>query len=519
MKMDQSQILSKEEFENKDLYDEGHYITVDEAPYRMPNNQDIQQMAFEMEPGYFDDDHGSNSVFGLCSSYSLKRNDRFYKSSFFFDKYTRYRSLRGRAVSFDNSLPRQIDIPPSPISIRSFRSVQETDQYEADLKSIISSAHDPYLDFVAYYFPNVYDYAPLTAEDMKDGYVPKWMYNIYSLPNLALPMSYFCVGIALQLVRTPLIIYFIQDMNASPSDINVLFTVMAVPWCFKVFYGFLSDCLPIGGQRRKPYFFVGWLVYVVSNIILAIVTKPSIQICICFMFTQTAGFMLADVMTDALIVERSQYEPIHLKGTMQSQGYVVRFFGSVIGATIGALVFNEDLKWFLSINIVFLLNALIPIIFLVPVVPFLMEIETSCVPKNFFNQLHSLFETVQLKAVWRPMFFVYIYNALQWTNASWMNYLVEGLDFKAWMIGIISIGGSIMTWIGIIVYEKYFFATSWRIVFFWCTILAAIISLGQILLVFRVNSKWGINDIYFSASDDVLVEFVIALQFLPMCIM
>ena len=64
-------------------------------------------------------------------------------------------------------------------------------------------------------------------------------------------MSYFCVGVALQLLRTPLIVYFIVDLDATPAEVNVLFTVMAVPWCFKVIYGFMSDCIPIMGERRK----------------------------------------------------------------------------------------------------------------------------------------------------------------------------------------------------------------------------------------------------------------------------
>jgi MFS family permease len=474
----------------------------------------------------------SNSDFGF--THNLKKT---VTSSFFFDKYTRTPNrLRVRSLNMNhtwsNILPIPINMdtqshanihanyPHSPgNTCASIRSSDEVQQYEYDSKVTASSAHDPYLDFVSKFYPKVYDYAPLTAEDMKEGFVPEWMFKIYSLPNLAIPMSYFCVGIALQLLRTPLIVYFIQDMDASASDVNVLFTVMAVPWCFKVFYGLLSDCMPIGGQRRKPYFFVGWLVYVMSNIVLAVTPKPSIRMCILFVFFQTAGFMLADVMTDAFIVERSQYEPPDKKGTMQSQGYIIRFFGSVVGATVGASVFNKDLRWFLPINAIFFLNALFPVLFLVPIVPFLMEIETNSKPQNFFNQLHTLFETVQLKAVWRPMTFVYVYNALQLTNASWMNFLVEGLDFKAWMIGIVGIAGSLMSWCGIIVYEKYFFATSWRIVFFWCTALAAIISLGQVLLVFGINRKIGINDIYFSVGDDVLVEFVIAVQFLPMCIM
>lgn len=295
---------------------------------------------------------------------------------------------------------------------------------------------------------------------------------------------------------------------------------VAVPWCFKVIYGFLSDCVPISGMRRKPYFMSGWLVYILSNLILTFTRSPSIGLCISMVFLQTAGYMLADVMTDALIVERSRYETQETRGTMQSKGYIIRFFGSTIGATIGALVYNkDDWSWYLPINVVFFINGAFPLLFLLPFVPYLLELETGCVPKNFWKQCGDLFDTASLRAVWQPMTFVYIYNALQLTNAAWMNFLVEGLNFSAWQIGIVSVVGSVMAWFGIMTYKRFFFASNWRIVYFWCTTLAAVIALGQIILVFGWNRAIGIPDIWFSMGDDVLVEFVIAVQFLPMCIM
>lgn len=451
-----------------------------------------------------------------------KTKRKMHASSFFFDKYTRMAASSPTYRSKHRYSPPMM-LLDSPSTVRVTEKNEDVppkvDTTTTKRFGGVASAHDPYLDFVSRFFPSVYMYEPLKPDDMKLGKVPEWMYQLYSLPNLAIPMSYFCIGVALHLIRTPLIVYFIQEQGASASEINVLFTVMAVPWCFKVFYGFLSDCFPIRGQRRKPYFFAGWLVYVIGNIIPAITPQPSIQSCIFFVFVQTAGFMLSDVMTDALVVERSQYEPMDIKGTMQSQGYVIRFFGAVIGAIVGAFLFNTDLEWFLSINTIFFLNALFPVIFLVPVVPFLMEIETNCVAQDLTSQLKILFDTVQLKAVWKPMIFVYIYNALQLTNPAWMNFLVTGLHFKAWMIGLVGIVGSVFSWIGLMAYEKYFFASSWRIVYLWCTGIVAIISIAQVILVFGWNRKFGISDLLFSVGDDVFEEFILGVQFLPMCIM
>lgn len=73
-------------------------------------------------------------------------------------------------------------------------------------------------------------YTPLTKDEQeamkKDpSNVPNWMNEFNSLPNVAIPLSYFCIGIALQLLRTPLIVYFIEDQGATAAEVNVLFTV------------------------------------------------------------------------------------------------------------------------------------------------------------------------------------------------------------------------------------------------------------------------------------------------------
>ena len=53
------------------------------------------------------------------------------------------------------------------------------------------------------------------------------------------------------------------------------------------------------------------------NLVLAAIPEPSVSTCIFFVFIMTSAYMLADVMTDALIVERSRYEK--RKGGLQSR--------------------------------------------------------------------------------------------------------------------------------------------------------------------------------------------------------
>jgi hypothetical protein len=50
----------------------------------------------------------------------------------------------------------------------------------------------------------------------------------------------------------------------------------SLPWSFKLLYGLLSDCQPLFKQRRKPYFVIGWSVYVLANVTLAFIGTPGI---------------------------------------------------------------------------------------------------------------------------------------------------------------------------------------------------------------------------------------------------
>jgi len=77
-----------------------------------------------------------------------------------------------------------------------------------------------------------------------------------------------------------------------------------VPFSFKLIFGLLSDCVPIKGQRRKPYLIMGWMVYIAANVYLASRVRPTINELIGLTWVFVTGYMLAAIVTDAIVVER-----------------------------------------------------------------------------------------------------------------------------------------------------------------------------------------------------------------------
>jgi hypothetical protein len=145
--------------------------------------------------------------------------------------------------------------------------------------------------------------------------------TIYDWKNVALPVSYFLVGLIPAIQSTPLTIYMVQTLNATPGQQNSLAILIATPFTIKVAIGFLSDTFPICGQRRKPYFIIGYLLCIPALVCLALLGLSVL------IFISALGQLIADVMADTMVVERAKLEAEESRGSFQSACYAIRFTG------------------------------------------------------------------------------------------------------------------------------------------------------------------------------------------------
>lgn len=342
----------------------------------------------------------------------------------------------------------------------------------------------------------------------------------FSSQNIGIIGSYFSVGLMMELSSVPIQYYLIEDLSASSADFTYYSILVRLPWSLKVVFGLISDVFPVLGLRRLPYFFAGWGLHILSNVMLAMAGEPGLQMILGLSFVSAFGYVFSDVMTDAMLVEKSRHEPANTrKGNLQATAYVARFLGSAIGTLAGTLLYNKDTwGWGLSISAIFWLNALLPLLIIVPTAPFLVE------AKVFGTQLwakhaHDISMLVQNRAVWQPMSFVFIYNMMQIPNAAWTNFVVVGLGFSNFQLGMVSVGGAVFTWVGSCVYKQYYLQSNWQRVYLTTTIVVTIFSFLQVILITGLNRKMGIPDIVFAIGDDVGQDFVAGLQILPLVMM
>jgi len=172
---------------------------------------------------------------------------------------------------------------------------------------------------------------------------------------------------------------------------------------------------------------------------------------------------------------------------------------------------------YVSVQVCALCGSL-PLAILIPAIPSLFELEGES--KSVRAQCNDIWMMVQLKSVWKPMSFIYVYNMFQTPNTAWNSYLQLTLHFPAWFLGFIALVGSVMTFVGIVAYKKFFFKSSWRFIYAFSSITTTLFSAMQLVLIFQINERYlGISNYPFAMGDDVLQQFLSGIQFLPCCIM
>lgn len=108
-----------------------------------------------------------------------------------------------------------------------------------------------------------------------------WHSNLYSAQNWALNSNYFNSGLAINFLLTPVTYYLVGRRDTDSAILNIYRAAMYLPWCLKLFFGVMSDTWSISGSRRRPYFLMGWVLFIVANVSVWLVGDPGVPlICI-----------------------------------------------------------------------------------------------------------------------------------------------------------------------------------------------------------------------------------------------
>jgi BT1 family len=359
--------------------------------------------------------------------------------------------------------------------------------------------------------------------------------------NIAIPACYLLVGL-LQGLSAVVVNVLPLDLGATEAQQTTVSSIRHLPSSFKLLIGFWSDVVPIAGYRRKPYMLLGWATASVAMILLYMGSNlhiparnagcfadnangdavddyvpgeipenaPSMPFLSACLLLFGIGFWMADVMADSLVAEKAKLELDHQRGSIQSTCYACRFFGVMVAVPASTALYS-----IYGPATVIQVLAVLPVC-IVPLIYVLAETPHVAVPTPR-AQCAEIWNTVQSRAVWQPMAFVYLFNVLQVGNAAWKEYLSTVQRFTSCQLNLLLIVSYILLFVGILMYKFYLLNWSWRSVYVTTTLLNGFFSSLQVLLIYGIT--FGLSPFWFTLGDEAFSEFIMGIQYLPTTIM
>ena len=190
---------------------------------------------------------------------------------------------------------------------------------------------------------------------------------------LPLLMVYFAYG-ALGIIAVADSFWVKKELTLSPAALAQLGVWLTLPWAVKMIFGELVDTVPLLGSRRRGYVFLGASLIATGLILLAgaagkwITFAPPEQLYIIAQIVTVIGVVLQDVVADAMSTEvvpriapdgtpRPQSDIDQDLGMVQILGRLALSFGALSVAGLAGYLANT-----LPYETVFLIGLVIPAI-------------------------------------------------------------------------------------------------------------------------------------------------------------
>lgn len=240
---------------------------------------------------------------------------------------------------------------------------------------------------------------------------------------------------------------YLRQCGFSVKEIAYYNSIVAIPWFLKILYGAISDAFPIFGYRRKPYIIICGIFSCLGWLLMAL-CPPKMHFLIFAMSIANFGFAVTDVVTDGIVVEHSVESTSQI---YQGFSWGSRSVGAAMSGILGGyLAYRFDYR------IVFLMTAMLPIIFIVMVYFYRERKVIKPNRPNIFMPLIESFKKVLTGDLrWFCVLLLIISLSSSFATPLFF-YMKETLRFSETLLGFLSSIGWLGAAIGCILYMNLF---------------------------------------------------------------
>ncbi|KAL1290982.1 hypothetical protein HN51_059534 [Arachis hypogaea] len=316
--------------------------------------------------------------------------------------------------------------------------------------------------------------------------------------------------------------YYMKDVQkVQPSQAQVYAGITSIPWIVKPLWGLLTDVLPILGYRRRPYFIFAGFIGVISMVLLSLHENLHIMLAILALTASSTGVAIADVTIDACVAQNSITHP-SLAADMQSLCAFSSSVGALLGFSIGG-IFVHLIGPMGVFGLMTIPSGLLILLGFMLDEPYMPNFAYKQVNQKFVDASKSMWTTLKKDDVWKPCLYMYLSYALSLNIFEglfyWYTDPKAGPSFSQETVGFIFSIGSVGALLGALLYQYALKDYAFRDLLFWTQLIYALSGMVDLVMVLRLNLKFGIPDYLFVMIVDSVAQMTTRLKWMPMLVL
>lgn len=359
--------------------------------------------------------------------------------------------------------------------------------------------------------------------------------------------------------------YLFRSFGVPAPQVQIFTAVTSLPWAMKPVIGLISDVLPIRGLNKAPYMIITTVFGTLALASIFFVNKGvTVQICVAFIFLGNLQMSTCDLLSEAKYAEQIRERPARGPALLT---YV--WAGLQVGGLV-AVAFSGPVLRDFGPKAAFLIAAVAAAAVIIPVMlgyvqerrlsaeavatarrVFVEQPETSLLCfvilagtmvltiLGTFSQnprvnctgavCVALFVLVCFSVALSPIIakfnaFAMIQSSLSVTIGGAAFYFFtdtpeqfpEGPHFSEFFyVSVMGTAGAVFSLLGIVCYQRYFCNWRYRQLLLMTNLICALMSLSDLILFARLNTRFGIPDHGFVLGSTILSSVINQWRWMP----
>ncbi|CXI22706.1 folate transporter 1, putative [Plasmodium berghei] len=311
------------------------------------------------------------------------------------------------------------------------------------------------------------------------------------------------------LCNLPILYIFKDSYQLHPATLNMLMSIIKIPWAIKLLWGIISDTYPIFGYRRKYYLIFGSGSCILSLLILGLISHTNIFLTILLLVMYFFGSSLCNVIGEAQVIESSR------KGSVNTTVKNISIFFAF--RKIGFAIMHYLSGYLLSImsnQHIFLISSILPLSIFISA--FFVVEKRNYKKCNIKKQIKSIYEIIKKSYIQKFILFIFIMMSTPSSGSILFFFMANELQFTPKLLGKISMFQSLASLLAILLYMLILSKVNIKKLLLYSTIIIAPFSLLPLLAIHKINIF--IPNTLFIITDTILVEFIGELQSIPILV-